>query len=177
MNRRSTLTLTTITLLCLAVALPINNAAAQQKQQVSFSTAAENTKYTDKSEVLELGDVPNHILRVFEIHRTYPNNAPLINGTKIVESWTRGIGDRTDGIGPIIQYNVYVMENGDKVFARMDGIIENGSEKGTATVLGRITSGTGKFAAIQGVVREVAKFEIKSGFNENQTNIEYSIGK
>ena len=122
-------------------------------------------------------DAARHQVRVFEIHRTYPNNAPLINGTKIVESWTRGIGDRTDGIGPIIQYNVYVMENGDKVFARMDGIIENGSEKGTATVLGRITSGTGKFAAIQGVVREVAKFEIKSGFNENQTNIEYSIGK
>jgi hypothetical protein len=116
-------------------------------------------------------------LRVFEIHRTYPDNAPVINGTKVAESWTRGIGDRIDGIGPITQYVVYMMENGDKVFARMDGIIENGSEKGTATIAGRLTSGTGKFAAIQGVVREVAKFETKSGFNENQTTIEYSIGK
>jgi hypothetical protein len=178
MNRRTTLTLTTMALLCLAVALPTGNVVAQEKQQVSFSTPAENTKYTEKTETIELGDIPNHILRVFEIRRTYPNNPPVINGAKIVESWTRGTGDRIDGVGPITQYEMYMMENGDKVFARMDGVVESDSlGKGTATIAGRITGGTGKFAAIRGFVREVAKFDPKSGFNENHTDIEYSVSK
>jgi hypothetical protein len=93
MNLNITPSLTTIALLFSTIALPIGNAVAQEKQRVSFSTPVENTKPTERSENLDLGDVPNHILRVFEIHRTYPDNAPVINGTKIVESWTRGVGD------------------------------------------------------------------------------------
>jgi hypothetical protein len=178
LNRFGTHVLTTIALLCLGVALPTGSAVAQEKQQVSFSTPAENTKYTEKTETIELGDVPNHILRVFELHRAYPNNAPVINGAKVVESWTRGTGDRIDGVGPITQYVMYIMENGEKVFARMDGIVETDSSgKGTATIAGRISGGTGKFAAIRGLVREVAKFDLKSASNENRTDIEYSVGK
>jgi len=36
MNRRTTMTLTAMALLCLAVSLPAGRAVAQQKQQVSF---------------------------------------------------------------------------------------------------------------------------------------------
>src|SRR5438046_6549399 len=97
MNRRNVLSLSAITTLGLTL-LP-GSAVAQDKQHVSFSTPAENTKYTEKTENVEIGDVPNHVLRIFEIRRTYSNNAPVINGTKIVESWTRGIGDRFDGTG------------------------------------------------------------------------------
>jgi hypothetical protein len=81
MARTFTLTLTTMVLLCVAFALPAHNAVAQQKQQVSFKAAAENNKITQHLNI-EAGDVPNHIVRVFEVHNTYPNNAPIINGLK-----------------------------------------------------------------------------------------------
>jgi hypothetical protein len=176
MNRRTTFSLTTMALLCLAVAVPPGDVIAQQKQQVSFKAAADNSKYGIQQNI-DVGDVPNHIVRIFEVHRTFPNNAPVINGVKLAESWTRGDGDRIDGVGPVMQYVVYVMENGDKFFARMDGVVQTGAASFTATIAGNITGGTGKFAAIQGIVREVANFDPKTGFNEDQTDIEYSIGK
>jgi hypothetical protein len=116
--------------------------------------------------------VPNHIVRVFEIHYTYPNNAPVINGLKLVEGWARGIADYIDGNGPDPLYLVYVMENGDKFFARTDGVVQSSSGKRTATQVGYITGGTGKFATIQGIVRSVAIINPQAGFNESQTDIE-----
>jgi hypothetical protein len=176
MNRRTAFTLATIGLLSLAAALRPGNVIAQQKQQVSFKAPAENSKYGIQQNI-DVGDVPNHIVRIFEVHRTFPKNAPVINGVKLAESWTRGDGDRIDGVGPVMQYVVYVMESGDKFFARMDGVVQTGSGKFTATIAGHITGGTGKFAAILGIVREVANFDPQTGFNEDQTDIEYSIGK
>ena len=108
MYRITTLTLTTMALLFSAIALP---AVAQQKQQVSFKSPAANSKYVQQLNV-DVGDAPNHILRIFEIHYTYPNNAPVINGLKLVEAWTRGTADYIDGNGPDPLYIVYVMENG-----------------------------------------------------------------
>jgi hypothetical protein len=170
--------LTTVTLAILTLALATaGDVVAQEKQHLAFNTPAANSKYTEKTENLELGDVPDHILRVFEIRRTYPNDAPIINGVKVKESWVRGTGDRIDGIGPITQYVEFVMENSDKIFARMDGVVESSSGKGTATIAGRITNGTGKFTAIQGTIREIAKFDIKAGLNENRTEMDYSVGK
>ena len=72
MNRRAALILRTMALLCLAVALPAGNAAAQEKQHVSFKTPVENSKYVQQLNV-DVRDAPNHILRIFEIHYTYPN--------------------------------------------------------------------------------------------------------
>jgi hypothetical protein len=160
-----------------SLAVPPDVAVAQEKWHLAFNTSAENSKYTEKTENLEIGEVPEHILGVFENRRSYPDGGPLVGGVKIKESWVRGTGDRTDGIGPITQYVEFIMENGDKVFARMDGIVESSSDKGTATIAGRITNGTGKFSAIQGTIREMAKFDIKIGVNENRTEIDYSMGR
>jgi hypothetical protein len=174
MNPR--ITLTTIAVLCLAVALPAGNAVAQQKQQVSFKSPAENTKYTQQL-ILDAGDVPNHIVRVFELHYTYPNNAPVINGLKLVEAWARGITDYVDGNGPGTVYAVYVMENGDRFFTRTALLVQNIAGKLTATNVGNITGGTGKFAGAQGSVRISTNFDYKTGFNESQTDFEYTVGK
>lgn len=173
MNRRTTLT--TMALLCLA-ALPAGNALAQQKQQVSIKASAENSKFTQQQNI-DVGDVPNHIVRVFEVHATFPNNAPIINGLRLVEMWTRGNADYIDGNGPGTVYGVYVMENGDKFFARSANLAQGSAGKLTATSVGYITGGTGKFAVIQGIVRVLAKVDLKTGSNEIQTDIEYSIGK
>jgi len=174
--RRSALTLATMALMCLAVILPTGDALAQQKQHVSFKTPAENSKYTQQQNI-EVGDAPNHIVRIFEIHRTFPNDAPVINGLKLVESWERGTADYIDGSGPGTQYSVYVMENGDRFFSRTALVVQNASGKVTATGAGYITGGTGKFAAVQGIVRGVVVFDPKAGFNDGQFDIEYSIDK
>jgi hypothetical protein len=176
MYRRMTVTLTTMALLSLAIALPAGNAVAQQRQQVSFKVSSENSKYTQQLNV-DVGDVPNHMVRIFDLHRAYPNNAPVINGLKLVEESARGIADLTDGYGTSTLYGVYVMENGDKFFARSANVVQSGSGKLATTQVGYITGGTGKFAGMQGIVRASGNFDPKSGFSENQTDIEYLIGK
>jgi hypothetical protein len=176
MTRQNIFTRTTMALLCLTATLPAGDALAQQKQQVSFKAQAENSKYTQQYNI-DVGDVPNHIVRAFEIHYTYPSNPPVINGLKLVEGWARGFADYIDGNGPDPLYLIFVMENGDKFFARTDGVVQSSLGKRTATQVGYITGGTGKFATIQGIVRAVANINPQAGFNESQTDIEYSIGK
>jgi hypothetical protein len=176
MNRRTTLTLTTMALLCLAVPLPAGHAVAQEKQHVSYKNPAENSKYTQQQNI-DVGDVPNHIVRSYELHKTFPNNAPLINGLKLVEEWNRGIADLVEGNGSGSQHTVWVMENGDKFFARSATVVQNVSGKLTATQVGYITGGTGKLAGMQGSLRLVVNFDTKSGFNESQEDLDYSVGK
>jgi hypothetical protein len=149
MCRLTTLALTTTALLCLAVALPAGNAVAQQKQRVSYKVSAENSKFTQQLNI-DAGDLPNHIMRVYEVHRTFPNDAPVINGLKLVEEWDRGTADLADGNGTGTLVSVYVMENGDKFFDRRAALAQGTPEKSTSTHVGYITGGTGKFAGMQG---------------------------
>ena len=77
---RGSCTLTwALALMCLAV----RPALAEQKQQLVFKVDAANTKYTQQY-TIDVDDVPGHQVRLFEIRRTYPSNAPAINGMKIV---------------------------------------------------------------------------------------------
>src|SRR5215510_8951676 len=98
MNQSVRLILTAIALLGVSVAMPAVDAIAQQKQKVSYQTAAANTKYTQQNFV-EVGDVPGHFLRSYVIHRTYPSNAPVINGVALKEQWTHGTSDHIDNNG------------------------------------------------------------------------------
>ena len=107
------LTLTAVGSLCLAVVTPATDGLAQQKQKVSYKVAAENTKYTQQL-TIAVGDVPGHEIRISEIHRTFPTNAPMINGVRLKEIWSRNSTDWVDLNGGTNSYNVYVMENGDK---------------------------------------------------------------
>jgi hypothetical protein len=171
-------TLATAGLLCLAIALPEGNALAQQKQQVSFKVPAQNTKYV-LSQNVDVGDAPNHFVRIFDTHITLPNNAPAVNGLKLVEIWARGTGEIADGNGSTGGYFVLLAENGDKFFVRTASVVQTASGKITATTVGHITGGTGKLAGIQGVVRQVINIDPKPGGvpGESQYEIEYSIGK
>ena len=180
MNRRTGLALTCLGLFCMAIALP-GDALAQQMQRVSFKVSAANTKYTQQH-VLDVGDVPGHQVRIYELHRTFPTDAPVINGVKLVETWGRSISDYTDNNGPGITYTVYMMEGGDKFFTKgslvsLSSVNPDGTRKNTATSVATITGGTGKFATIKGTIRTVTVFDPKSGLNEGQTEIEYSVGK
>jgi hypothetical protein len=177
MNRMTTLTLTTMALLCLAVALPAGDALAQQKQKVSYKASAANTKYTQQL-TIDVGDVPGHVVRAFEIHRTFPTDAPVINGVKLKEMMTRGVSDYTDYNGPSNSYTVYALENGDKFFIKTTTLGQaNAAGRRATTSVGTITGGTGKLVGIQGMSRGSGTSDPKAGFNENQTEIEYWFAK
>jgi len=177
MNRRATLTLLASAIVGSAIVLASHDVVAQQMQRVSIKSAPENSKYTQQH-VIEVGDISNHQVRIYEIHRTFPTNAPVINGEKLKEQWTRATSDYTDNNGTGVTYSVYTMENGDKFFVRASLIAQSeGEGKLTATTVGTITGGTGKFAGMQGRTLGVAHADPKAGVNENLTTIEYRFVK
>ena len=174
MNRRTILSLTTMTILSLMIGLTPDSAVGQEKQHVSYKTSSENTEVHATN--VDVGDVPNHIVRVFDVHRTH-KDGPMINGVRLVEEFARGTTDLTDSNGTSVGYGVYVLENGDKFLARFTQVNKNSSGKVAASGVGPVTGGTGKLAEIHGVVQFVVSFDVKSGFNEQQTDIDYTVGK
>src|SRR5687768_9295027 len=72
-----------------ALSLGATGVWAQQKQKVSYKVGAENTKYPQRH-TLEVGDEPGHTVGLYEIHRSFAANAPVVNGLKLKETWTRG---------------------------------------------------------------------------------------
>jgi len=100
---------------------------AQQKQHFSYNTPASQTTYTQQH-IIDVGDIPGHQARLFEIRRTYGNDAPIINGLKLKEQWTRGMSDYIDNNGPAIIYNVWVLENGEKFFVRTSLVAQSSGD-------------------------------------------------
>jgi hypothetical protein len=177
MNWRTTFIATTLGLLCLVVAVPANDAAAQQKQVVTYKAPAENSKYTEQH-AMDIGDVPGHQLRIYELYRTFPTNAPMINGLKLKETWTRATSDYVDGNGPNAGYSVFVLENGDKFFVRLSTLTQSaGSGKLTSVTVGSIIGGTGKLTGIHGTLRTSTTADPKANFNDGQSEIEYWMEK
>jgi hypothetical protein len=127
---------------------------------------------------IEVGDVPNHVVNVYDAHFTFSNDAPVINGVKLTEAWNRGTGDLIEGHGTATGYQIYALENGDKFFVRVANVTQIGSgDLLTATVVGHITGGTGRLTGIQGTLRAVTNFDLKERGGGSQTDIEYVIGK
>jgi hypothetical protein len=176
MTRIIKLELAALQLLCLTLTLPANEGLAQER--LVFKVGVEDTQYTQQH-VIDVGDVSGHQVRLFEIHRTYPNNAPKVDGMKIVESWTRGITDYTNNNGEATIYGVYVLENGDKFFTRASlvAVQSPGATDLTATAVGPITGGTGNLARINGMVRTLTSANPAMGMNEIQVEIEYWLPK
>jgi hypothetical protein len=151
------------------------SSAAQAQQRLIFKVSTENTSYVQQH-LIDVGDVTGHQVRLFEIHRTYPaSEAPVMNGQKIVESWTRGFSDYTSNNGEGTIYGIYVLENGDRFFTRGALIAAQKPESSnlTALVVGPITGGTGTLARINGMARISGTANPKAGTNEIQVDIEY----
>jgi hypothetical protein len=156
-----------------AVVLFASIASAQQMQKVTFKTPAENSKYALQQNV-DVGDGQNHIVRIYDVHRAFPTNPPVIAGLKIVEESDRGVADYIDGNGNSTFYSVYTMENGDKFFIRSSLVVQSATGKLSGMSSGVITGGTGKLAGIRGVYRGSVNFDPKTGFNEAQVELEYT---
>src|SRR5262245_25073111 len=169
---RSTLACTAALMLCAAP-----GAWAQEKQKVSYKVGSENSKYTQR-QTLDIGDEPGHQVVLFEIHRTFGADAPVVNGVKVKETWTRGYADYVNANGLSINYGVFVLENGDRFYtaSRTMGQADAAGKRTTISV-GHIQGGTGKLAGIKGLVRSNGISDGKKGFNETQSEIEYWFAK
>lgn len=164
----------TLTAAMAMLSLPTTDILGQESQRVFFPTSAENTKYTQQH-LIEVGDVPGHHVRLFEISRTFPNDPPIIGGLALKEEWNRGVSDYTDSSGPASFYGVYVLENGDKFFAYSTAVSRKAGAGLSAVTVGRITGGTGKFANMRGTIYTVRTADPAAGINEGQTEIEYVL--
>jgi hypothetical protein len=175
MTRRATFARIVIALL--AVSFSVSSVVAQTKQQVSIKIPLQDLKF-GVHQSIEVGDVPNHIVRVFELHYAVPN-APLINGIRLKEVWQRGTADIADGVGTTSSYFSYHMENGDKFFVRNEAIIQRAAAGKIASIgIGHIFGGTGKLESIKGTTRNATTFDPKAGIADDaELDIEYAMGK
>jgi hypothetical protein len=108
-----------------------------------------------------------------------PNNAPTVNGLKLVEVFARGTADLTDAIEAPLAISYSGWKMGTSV-ARFTSVVQSASGKITAATARNITGGTGRLAGIQGVVRHVTNLDPRPGAaspGESQYEIEYSLGK
>ena len=158
-----------------------SNVSAQEKCKVSEGAGAANSTYTQQH-MLDVGDVPGHQVRIFEIHRTYPNDKPNCEGLKRTESWERGYSNYTDWNGPVTTFGVTVLENGDKIFTQIVGTSQtaigpDGTKSSTFTGVTRYTGGTGKYKGIRGFLRVNTKFDPEKNINLPQIEGEYWLEK
>jgi hypothetical protein len=158
-----------------------SNVSAQERCKVSEGPEAAKSTYTQQH-ALDVGDVPGHQVRIFEIHRTYPNDKPNCEGLKRTESWERGYSNYVDWNGPVTTFGVTVLENGDKVFTQAVGTSQttigpDGTKNSTFTGVTRYTGGTGKYKGIRGFVRVSTKFDPEKNVNLPQVEGEYWLEK
>jgi hypothetical protein len=149
-------------------------AIAQQKHHVSYDTPATQTVYTQQH-VIDVGDIPGHQARLFEIRRTYGDDAPLINGSRLKEQWTRGMSDYIDNNGPALIYNVWILENGEKFFCQdISGRSKQWRWEAYEHDIGRHYRWA-RVASPECVASSavMARPEPKAGINANQTDIDY----
>jgi hypothetical protein len=151
--------------------------SAQERCKVSEEAAAAKSNYTQQ-QVLDVGDVSGHQIRVFELHRTYANDKPNCEHLKRTESWTRAYSDYIDRNGRAWGYEVTSLENGDKIFAQFDGtsqttVAPDGSKKSTFTGVTRYTGGTGIYQGIRGFLKSNVVFDPDKNVNQQQTEGEY----
>ena len=163
-------------------AFSMANASAEEKCKMSGSAAAANTTYTQQH-VMDVGDVPGHQVRIFELHRTYSaDTKPNCEGLRRTEDWARGFSDYTDRNGPNWGYTVITLENGDKIFSEFRGVSQtvvapDGAKKSTAVGVAKYTGGTGKYQSIRGIERYSNIFDPEKNYNEEQFEAEYGLEK
>lgn len=156
-------------------------AQAQETCKVDEEVLAKNSKYTEQH-IFNIDDTPGHVIRIFELVRTYPDDKPNCEGLKRTQTLSHASVDYINGNGTLHGYATTTFENGDKIFAEINGISQtvvnpDGSKKGSFTGITRFVGGTGKYQRVRGVTREKTDFDLTTGFNQSRTEGEYWIDK
>jgi hypothetical protein len=156
--------------------------SAQEPCKMVWKVPTANTTYITQQQVLDVGDTPDHQLRIFEQKRVFPKDKPNCEGLKRSEQWFRGMSDYVDGNGSFSGYTVFVLENGEKIFGRTSGTTETTIDFGgsktllVATVV-TYTGGTGRYQGIAGIQRDSIVLDLQKGTSQAQSNAEYWLEK
>lgn len=155
--------------------------AADERCKMKVVNEAANSQYTEQH-VLDVGDVAGHQIRIFELHRTFPDSEPDCEGLKKKESWSHGYSDYVDRNGRAWGYTVLMMENGDKIFGEFSGtshtvVNADGSRASTYTGVVTYTGGTGIYTGIRGISRDSIVFDPEKNYNEAVQEVEYWFEK
>jgi hypothetical protein len=158
-----------------------SDAWAQDKHKYSFKAPPGVTKYTQQH-AIDVGDVPGHQLRVYELYTKYTGEAPVYDGVKVVEAWGRGSSDYTNGSGRSTVYTVSLLENGDRIVSTSEVLLHtvsgpDGSRQSRYSSVVTLTGGTGRFKGIRGTLRGTGLTDFKTGTSDAQTEGEYWIEK
>jgi len=162
------------------VALSAFGAYAQEKCKKSGELTGTATFTQDHA--IDVGDVPGHQVRIYEIHRILQDAQPNCEGLKAMERWTRNFSDLTDLNGRSWGYTVEVLENGDEIFSTFDGtsaafVDSDGSRKRITTSIGIYTGGTGKYVGIRGLSRTTGKADLDKKAVQTSYDAEYWFQK
>lgn len=155
-------------------------AFAQQKFRYVEKPEWSDSRYVQQY-AIDVGDVPGHKIRILELQWTFNAKSELaISGVKVKESWVRAYSDYTAGKGRSWGYNVWLLEDGNKIYAESSGTAisdptSTGSVKGSYHGVIRMVGGTGKFSRIRGTLTEANDFDNdpKTGYNKVETQGEY----
>jgi hypothetical protein len=131
-------------------------AAEPERYPLAYSLDPAATSYVRQYRV-EVGDVPRHELRVFDLTRKFTRGTPMIDGVRLTETQERGIADLVDQEGSENAYVIYMLEDGNRVFGRYSGTVRtrrwpDGSRHYDVRGTIELTGGTGRFEAIRGSV-------------------------
>lgn len=134
-----------------------HGAALAQKRYVITKAPNSSGQYLQQH-AIDAEDAPDHQVRVFETRNTFPEKDFAFAGVAVKESRVRGMSDYVNFNGPYIQYTVYELEDGNKVFGRGTGTSQmfeqpDGSRLIKFSFVENFTGGTGKFRGITGQVR------------------------
>jgi hypothetical protein len=165
----------------LASVMPLAPALAQEHCKVDDTILAKNTTYTEQH-AMDVGDVPGHQIRIFELKRTYPDDQSNCEGLKRTVSMGHLATDYINASGLLRGYTVVTYDNGDKMYIQSSGIAHtvigaDGTKTGSFVGVDEITGGTGKYLGARGLLRETVKFDAAKNYNESHQEGEYWIEK
>jgi hypothetical protein len=161
-------------LLFAACAVALSSAAWAQQKKTIPDGPPPTSKYVQEH-AIDVGDVPGHQVRVYELHFVYPKDGMVIEGVQAKESTTYGMSDYTNWTGLFNTYAVYSMEDGSKIFVRGGGATQTGADgKRSYSFADRIVGGTGRFKGIRGQMRGKGERPAgATGVTESESSSEY----
>jgi hypothetical protein len=130
----------------------LSSAAWSQQKHQLMQTDSEGGYVQEHT--IEVGDIPGHQVRVYQLKYQYPKKDLVFLGIPVKESTTAGMSDYTNLSGSFVTYSVYLLEDGNKIFARGSGSTQTASDGARRfSFVDNFVGGTGQFKGIRGQYR------------------------
>ena len=133
------------------------DAADFERHALAYDLGASAVRHVKQYRV-DVGDVPKHVLRLYDLRRTFARNPPTFEGVRAVECLERGVSDLVDDSGTESGYVIFVLEDGNRIVGRYSGSASSrrwpdGSRHYDLRGTIELTGGTGRFERIRGAVQ------------------------